>query len=205
MKQKYFLFILLFLFTKSAFAQYPYMGEIRLFAGSIPPKGWVFCDGQTLLIQKNAPLYNIIGVQFGGDGRTNFSVPNLNGKMVVGTGEGPGLTTRKAGETGGVNTIQLTTNNLPLHSHIANVPISTSEANSDTPGPNKYLAAQNNVYNGSTRPVTGYAPAAPATDVSLTNAGTTNSTGNNVPVSIEQPVLVMRYIIALFGQYPSYQ
>lgn len=206
MKYKYLLFIFLFLAAKPAFAQDDhYVGEIRLFAGgsdSNVPNGWALCDGRLVTIQKYGALYSLIGLQFGGDGRTSFAIPNLNGNMAVGEGQGPGLTNRTLGQTGGSNTVTIDVANLPLHTHSSNLKVSTGEANSTTPGTDKYLAAQNNVFNGNTRSVAAYSTAG-AIDISNTIITTTN-TGNTTPLNIQQPILVIRYIISLTGEFPQF-
>src|SRR4051812_39647301 len=95
----------------------PYLGEIRIFAGNFPPVNWAFCNGQLLPIQANTALFSILGVQYGGNGTTNFALPNLQGSVPIGAGAGPGLSPRPVGEIGGSATVTLTSNQIPTHTH----------------------------------------------------------------------------------------
>ncbi|SCY92800.1 phage tail protein [Alkaliphilus peptidifermentans] len=94
------------------------IGEIRMFAGNYPPRGWVFCDGQLLSISHNTALFSVIGNKYGGDGKKNFALPNLKGRVPMGCGEGQGLTKRDIGSTGGYSTVPLTKSQLPNHNHV---------------------------------------------------------------------------------------
>lgn len=99
-----------------------YLGEIRLFAFQRTPRGWLPCNGQTLSIGTYQPLYALIGTAYGGDGTTNFALPNLNGRVPVGQGQNtstvPPLTPRTVGQNGGTDYVTLTTDNVPAHSHL---------------------------------------------------------------------------------------
>lgn len=204
MKQKYFLIVILFLFTKPLFAQDQYIGEIRLFTGNFAPRDWVLCDGQILSIVNYPNLFSIIGFRYGGNGTTTFAVPNLNDKVVLGAGQGDGLTDRPLASTGGAEYVTLTTDNMAPHNHAGNLKMSKDEATSVTAGPDKYLAATNNVFNGNTRTVLNYT-ATNSNDVELSlSAATTTTTGNSNPdaINVKQPTISMRYIIAFLGNYP---
>src|SRR5438105_7781620 len=89
-----------------------YVGEIRMFAGNFPPAGWMFCEGQLLSIAENETLFNLIGTTYGGDGQSTFALPDLQGRLPVHNGNGFTLA-----ETGGVEAVTLTANQVPAHTH----------------------------------------------------------------------------------------
>src|SRR5690349_11535310 len=95
----------------------PFLGEIKLFCGNYAPIGWAFCDGSLLPISENDALYALIGTTYGGDGINTFALPDLRGRVAIHQGQGPGLSPYVMGETGGAETVTLTTNNLPQHTH----------------------------------------------------------------------------------------
>src|SRR6201982_2731773 len=94
----------------------PYVGEIRMFAGNFAPAGWMFCEGQLLPISENETLFNLIGTTYGGDGQSTFALPDLRGRVPVHMGTGKGITYTLA-ETGGVESVTLNTNQIPVHTH----------------------------------------------------------------------------------------
>src|SRR5512134_3759257 len=95
----------------------PYVGEIRMFAGNFAPAGWMFCEGQLLPISENETLFALIGTTYGGDGQETFGLPNLQGRVPIHQGQGPGLSGYLIGEAGGVEGVTLTANQIPIHSH----------------------------------------------------------------------------------------
>src|SRR5690242_5678378 len=95
----------------------PYVGEIRMFGGNFAPAGWMFCAGQLLPISEYETLFNLIGTTYGGDGQSTFALPDLQGRLPIHQGTGPGLTTRTIGENGGVETVTLTVQQIPIHNH----------------------------------------------------------------------------------------
>ena len=95
----------------------PYIGEIRMFGGNFAPLGWAFCDGQLLAIAQNDALFSLIGTTYGGDGQSTFALPDLRGRIPIHQGQGPLLTPRQIGETGGSETVTLTPAQLPTHTH----------------------------------------------------------------------------------------
>src|SRR6202051_1800345 len=101
-------------------ATQPYIGEIRAISFNFPPKGWAFCNGQLLPINQNQALFSILGTQYGGNGTTNFALPNLQGIVPIGQGQGSGLSPFTVGETGGEQTVTLTPSQMPRHSHPLN-------------------------------------------------------------------------------------
>src|SRR3954469_17756273 len=95
----------------------PYVGEIRMFAGNFAPAGWELCDGQLLPISENETLFNLIGTTYGGDGQETFALPNLQSRVPMHAGQGPGLQNYTLAETGGVESVTLTTQQIPIHNH----------------------------------------------------------------------------------------
>src|SRR3954454_13257133 len=95
----------------------PYVGEIRMFGGSFAPAGWAMCQGQLMPISEFDTLFNLIGSTYGGDGQETFAIPDLQGRLPVHQGTGSGLSTRVIGEKGGVESVTLTTQQMPSHNH----------------------------------------------------------------------------------------
>src|SRR6185295_13160222 len=112
----------------------PYVGEIRLFAGNFPPVGWMFCDGQSLPISENETLFQLIGTTYGGDGESTFALPNLQSRVPVHMGTGSSGTSYQIGEQAGVESVTLTTQQIPSHSHAFLA--STSTGTQSSPGGN---------------------------------------------------------------------
>ena len=96
----------------------PFTAEIRIFAGNFAPRGWAFCNGQLLPIGQYTALFSLLGTIYGGDGRTSFGLPNLQGRVPMHWGTGPGLTSRRVGEVGGSESVVLTEGHLPSHTHV---------------------------------------------------------------------------------------
>src|SRR5262245_24456486 len=95
----------------------PYVGDIRIFGGNFAPLGWAFCDGRLLPISENEVLFQLIGTTYGGDGQETFALPDLQGRIPIHMGQGPGLSNFVLGEQGGVESVTLNTNQIPVHSH----------------------------------------------------------------------------------------
>ncbi len=170
----------------------PYLGEISMFAGNYPPAGWAFCNGQILSISSNQALFAILGTIYGGNGVTTFALPDLRGRVVVGPGQGPGLTTYSVGQQGGVESVTLNVNQMPSHTHNVQMSVSNSAGNSATPG-GRYLAASDQRNHQYTNQADGSAL-----------AGTlTNPTGASQSHENRQPFLCINFIIALQGVFPS--
>src|SRR5690242_13592548 len=94
-----------------------FVGEIRIFPFNFAPKGWAFCDGQLLPLSQNTALFSLLGTQFGGDGKSTFALPNLQGNVPLHFGQGPGLTPYNVGDSGGASAIALLTSEMPAHNH----------------------------------------------------------------------------------------
>lgn len=165
----------------------PFIGEIRMFAGNFAPVGWAFCNGQLLSISQNTALFSLLGTTYGGNGTTTFALPDLQGRVPIGMGAGPGLTPRQLGEEGG--TERLSAQQLPSHSHNLNA-VSAQGSSND---PSLKLLARGRD--------TLYAPAS-GTPVVMSQAAVTGG-GSSTPAEAMPPYLGMNYIIALQGIYPA--
>jgi microcystin-dependent protein len=166
----------------------PYVGEIRMFAGNFAPVGWMFCEGQLLPIAENEVLFQLIGTTYGGDGQSTFALPDLRGRIPIGQGTGPGLSPRVLAETGGVEAVTLTTQQIPSHNH-------AMLASNDIP---TLATPANNVTGQSAAKL--YRPGAPTVTLDPAAAG---STGGSQPHDNMQPYLCVDFIIALFGLFPT--
>jgi microcystin-dependent protein len=200
MKKNLFLTLALFLFTKLLFAQDPLIGEVRLFAGNFAPAGWAFCDGSLLPISENEVLFAIIGTTYGGDGQNTFAVPDLRGRVPMGTGQGTGLSNRVIGEKAGQEAVTLTTANMPSHSHTGRIVVNNGNATANTPTTSSSLATSGAFSGRSFIPNLSYNSNSP--DI-LVQTVTTSSVGNSHPVTIVKPRLGINYIISLYGIFPS--
>ena len=169
----------------------PFIGEIRRFAGNFAPRGWAFCDGQLLSVSQNDALFSILGTTYGGDGRTPFGVPDLRGRAPMQQGNGPGLSSYRLGEKGGMEHVTLTTSQIPAHNHLVN---GTSQAG-DQPSPTGTIPGAETL---SAHELWSDADSdGTMKDSMIQNTGGTKQHDNR------QPYLVVNYIIALVGLYPS--
>jgi microcystin-dependent protein len=195
MKYIYIITLVLFLCTKTLFAQESYMGEIKLVAQNYAPRGWLKCEGQLLNINQNQALFSLLGITYGGNGITTFALPDLRGRAAVGDGSTIGLGVKQ-----GVETTTLTQANLPVHSHTVALKVSSSAATLNVPKPSSSIAAPAITVNATTRATLGYNSAAPNTLLNATNAaGATIVT----PINLMQPYIAMTYIICTQGIYPQ--
>jgi microcystin-dependent protein len=182
----------------------PFLAEIKLFAGNFAPRGWAMCNGQILPISQNTALFSLLGTTYGGNGQTTFALPDFRGRAPVGPGTGPGLSTRSLGESAGTETVTLDVARMPAHTHVINNGTLAIAAVS-TPGTkqspdNAVFAAEavgvTATYSAGTPDITMAANA-------LSGAPGISPTGGGQPTSIMQPYLVVTYIIALTGIFPS--
>lgn len=168
----------------------PYVGEIRMFAGTFAPQHWAFCDGQVLAATDYPALFSLIGATYGGDGRTSFALPDLRGRIPIKMGAGPGLTPRTLGNPGGSEQVNLSVQQMAAHTHAWQC---TSAGGSQaSPAGNGYATAPtSSVYN----------------DAGPANAQFANSmveiTGGGDPHYNVMPFLAVNFIIALDGTYPQ--
>ena len=167
----------------------PYVGEIRMFAGNFAPNGWMFCEGQSLPISENDVLFQLLGTTYGGDGEETFNLPNLASRIPIHMGTGTSGTTYQIGEAAGVESVTLTANQTPTHTHamIASQDVGTS------PQPDGNILAQN-------ASVTLYKVAAPVTPLAAAAVGVS---GGSQPHDNMVPFLCINFIISLFGVFPS--
>lgn len=196
MKKIYFITLALLLFSKTLFAQ-PYLGEIRLFSGDFAPKGWAKCEGQLLPINQNQALFSLLGTTYGGNGTTNFALPDYRGRVAVSAGP-----TMTQGDKQGAETVTLTESNLPAHSHTQAIKVSSSKATLNVATTSAAIASPSITVNSVTRDILGYNTATPNTPLSGTTS-TAAGTVSPTPISIMQPYIGMTYIIALQGIFPS--
>lgn len=173
-----------------------YVGEIRIFAGNYAPEDWVICDGRTLTVSGNEVLFSLIGTTYGGDGRTNFNLPDLRGRLPIGAGSGKGLTKRNQGDSGGTDTVTLDESQIAPHSHVLNA--TSAAANSVTPGANMTFGTVGSglaFYNDGRNPTTTTGLFSPLT---VGQEGGSSAHGNTMPT------FVLNYIIATKGLYPNF-
>jgi microcystin-dependent protein len=161
----------------------PFMGEIRAMSFNFPPKGWALCNGQLLPINQNQPLFSLLGTRFGGNGQTNFALPDLRGRVPMHEGNGHAL-----GERGGASSHTLTLNELPAHTHFVNASSVATGGNAVPTG--RYLGGANNAY---------HAAGASSTLI----ADTISMRGGSQPHENRQPFSVISYCIALQGVFPA--
>jgi microcystin-dependent protein len=165
----------------------PFVGEIRTFGFNFPPTGWAQCNGQLLPISQNTALFSLLGTMYGGDGRTTFALPNLQGGSPMDQGQGPGLSERYIGETGGAGYLTLLQSEMPAHTHV--VSGSARPATENDPN-NFYWGSVANTYSPTANPPQQMAPQ------------TLGPAGGSQPHNNMQPYLVLNFCIALQGIYP---
>lgn len=167
----------------------PYIGEIRMFAGTFNPVGWEFCEGQLLPIAENETLFQLIGTTYGGDGQETFALPDLRGRIPVHAGTGSSGTTYVQGEMGGVEEVTLTVQQIPVHAH----PLVGAAAGANDPNPVGSVLAEQIA-------VSHYQSSAPTANMP---PGMLALTGGSQPHTNLQPFLCVNFIISLFGIFPS--
>lgn len=171
----------------------PMIASICITAATFCPRGYASAEGQILSIAQNTALFSLIGTTYGGNGQTTFALPDLRGRSAVGRGQGPGLSPVEIGEQGGSETVTLNVNQLPAHSHAAQLRGTTTAGNTDSPAnavPAKL--ARSNIYSSAT------------SDSNMgASAVSVGVTGGSQPVSVLDPYLGLRFCIALQGIFPA--
>ncbi|MBS1797257.1 MAG: phage tail protein [Acidobacteria bacterium] len=165
-----------------------FIGEIRMFGGNYAPVNWALCNGQLIPISQNTALFSILGTMYGGNGTSTFALPNLQGRAPVMAGQGPGLTPRSVGETGGSSAVTLNSTQLPVHNHT--IPSTTNAGTDQSPNQEMFGSA------GRGRPPI-YSSTLPTVQMLPTGPAGGNSPHNNL-----QPYLAVTFIICQFGIYP---
>jgi len=169
----------------------PFVAEIRIFPFNFAPKGWAFCDGQILPLSQNTALFSLLGTTYGGDGKSNFALPDMQGNAPMHPGQGPGLSLHDLGETGGSDTVSLLESEIPSHNHT----LMASGTASSKPSPVGNAFAR--IQSGATPYVApAGAPLASFSDDALAPAG------GDQPHNNMQPYLTLTFCIALQGVYP---
>ncbi len=170
----------------------PFVAEIRIFTGNFAPTGWAQCNGQLRPISQNTALFSLLGTTYGGNGVSNFALPNLQGCAPMQQGRGPGLTLRDLGETGGEQSVTLLQTEMPAHSHTA---VAAGDSTSNNPQNNAWGSGQKGFGNV-------YAPSNPSTNVQM-NPFDLSIAGGNQPHNNMPPFLGLTFIIALQGVFPA--
>ncbi len=176
-----------------------YLGAVFCFGFNFPPYGWAQCNGQVFPISGNEALFSLIGTTYGGDGVTTFALPNIQGRVPIGTGQGPGLANYVLGQIGGVESVTLAVNNLPAHTHpgTATIPVSSAAGDSNDPS-GRYFARSSSAVGNTYSGTSGVVMAGP-----LTGTSGTAGTGSPVPISLMNPYQTLNYCISIYGIFPS--
>ena len=179
----------------------PFVAEIRMFPFDFPPKGWAFCNGQILPISQNTALFSLLGTTYGGDGKSTFALPDMQGNAAMHPGQGQGLSLRDLGEMGGSQSVTLLISEIPTHTHTLQA--SNNDAPADATGatPTSNLPAKSSYDNGSEAGVIGmYGTGAPN---QLMAFQALSPAGGTLPHNNMQPTLVLNFCIALQGIFPA--
>ncbi|HEY6942979.1 phage tail protein [Dokdonella sp.] len=166
----------------------PFLGEIRMFGCNFAPRGWMFCNGQLLPIQQYTAVFALLGTYYGGNGTTNFALPDLRGRAPMAYGDGPGLTPRVIGETSGVENVSLLSTEMPVHTHAMGAQATRADRANATGA--SFAQSATPIYS------TG-APSAALSPVSVSLAG------GGQPHNNMQPFLAVNFCIAVNGIFPS--
>lgn len=170
----------------------PYVGEIRAVGFNFAPRGWALCNGQLLSIAQNTALFSLLGTYYGGDGKSNFALPNLQGCAPMNQGNGAGLTSRFLGETGGEPNVSLLTPEIPSHTHVGQ---NAAASTAGTPGPTTIFGG------GGRGKEPAYAPASAPNTVQMASSAV-GPTGGSLPHNNMPPYVTVNFIISLQGIFP---
>jgi len=168
----------------------PFVAEIRIFPFNFAPKGWAFCDGQILPLSQNTALFSLLGTTYGGDGKSNFALPNMQGNAPMHPGQGPGLSLHDLGETGGSETVSLLESEIPSHSHSLMAISGFQGSNND---PTAGVLAKGDA---------GLTPYAPSGTLVMMSGSAIAPAGGDQPHNNMQPYLTLNFCIALQGVFP---
>ncbi len=170
----------------------PFVAEIRIFPFNFAPKGWAWCNGQILPISQNTALFSLLGTTYGGDGKSNFALPNLEGSAPIHAGQGPGLSLYDLGQSGGSETVTLLSSEMPAHPHTLRCQ-SQDPADQPAPSPARTFAASQNS--------TAYGPSNGTPLVQMALQALTPA-GGSLPHNNMMPYLTLYFNIALQGVFP---
>jgi microcystin-dependent protein len=168
----------------------PFVAEIRIFPFNFAPKGWAFCDGQILPLSQNTALFSLLGTTYGGDGKSNFALPNMQGNAPMHPGQGPGLSLHDLGETGGSDTVTLLESEIPSHPHAL---MENTTTGTKSPPQGNSIARVSGA--------TPYLPPTGATLAALSSSAVAPA-GGDQPHNTLMPYLTLNFCIALQGVYP---
>ncbi|KAA9339017.1 phage tail protein [Adhaeribacter soli] len=176
-----------------------YLAIIKMFAGNFAPRGFAFCQGQIISINSNMALFSLLGTVYGGDGVNTFGLPDLRGRIPVGTGQGPGMHLIQLGEMAGTEYVTILPSQMPMHTHPAQVsvqpPVNADSANTETPEGTFMAISNSQIYTDT--PGSGQVGGAFPAKVTIGVAG------GSQPLPIRNPYLGMNYVICTEGVYPS--
>jgi len=186
----------------------PHVGEIILVGFNFAPAGWAFCNGQLLAITEFETLFNLIGTTYGGDGQTTFAVPDLRGRAPIAPGQGPLLSNRVLGESGGNETVTLLPTQLPVHTHAIDVSSLTAPPKCKNGAGNQRTPVGNVPAIEAAGATATYSSGAPDANMNASSVAVTGSVaglpvGGSQAHSNLQPYLTLNYCISLFGVFPS--
>lgn len=168
----------------------PFVAEIRIFPFNFAPRGWAWCDGQLLPLSQNTALFSLLGTTYGGNGKSNFALPDLQGRAPMHPGQGPGLSLHDLGETGGSETVSLLESEIPSHSHALRAVNDDADLQIPAQGVGVAKSSNANFYNQS------------ATNLAMMAAETLAPAGGDQPHNNLQPYLTFYFCIALQGVFP---
>ena len=175
-----------------------YLGTILPVGFNFAPYGWMMCQGQLLPISQYAALFSLLGVNFGGNGQSNFGLPDLQGRMALGFGDGPGLPINSLGDTGGATSQTIMTTSMPAHSHgVQCASAGAASANGTAAG--NYPAT---ITDSNGNPITGYVPDSNSATLTM-NPMAVSVTGNGIPFATQPPYLGLNFIICMSGIFPA--
>jgi len=169
----------------------PFVAEIRILPFNFAPKGWAFCNGQIMPISQNTALFSLLGTTYGGDGKSNFALPDLQGRAPMHQGQGPGLSLQDLGESSGSETVTLLQSEMPAHNHLIQVKSTPPPASGGAPGPAAVFGRSNGG--------TAYTAAA---NLGAMDPQAIAPTGGAQPHNNMMPYLTLNFSIALQGVYP---
>lgn len=169
----------------------PFVAEIRIFPFNFPPRGWAWCDGQLLPLSQNTALFSLLGTTYGGNGKSNFALPDMQGNAPMHPGQGPGLSLHDLGETGGIETVTLIESEIPSHSHLLQATVEDGTQGTLAAGVTVATSVGGTLYQTNT-----------AANLVAMNASALAPAGGDQPHNNLMPYLTLYFCIALQGVFP---